>query len=49
MPTYTVTFEATVCVTVEAEDKTQAESEAQRLFRWTDVEITDVIDIEEEG
>lgn len=47
MTTYIVTFEATVSVTVEAEDETQAESEAQHLFHWTDVELLDVIDLEE--
>lgn len=49
MPTYIVTFEATVSVTVDADNETDAESEAQRLFRWTDVELEDVIDISEEG
>lgn len=46
MPTYVVTYEAIVTVTVEAETPEEAQEEGQALFRWTDVEIDGVIDIE---
>ena len=47
MPTYDVTMEATVHVVVEAEDEDEAAIEAQRIFKWTDVEIEGVLDVDE--
>jgi hypothetical protein len=45
MTLYVVTMEATVSVTVEAENEEEAGEKARCAFRWTDVEIDDVIEI----
>jgi hypothetical protein len=47
MPTYDVTMEATVHVVVEADDEDEAAIEARRLFKWTDVKIEGVVDVDE--
>ena len=46
MPTYTVTYEATVTVLVEADSPEEAQEKGKLRIRWTDVEIDNVLDIE---
>jgi energy-coupling factor transporter ATP-binding protein EcfA2 len=45
MALYEVTFEAEVCVTVEAGGEKEAEQKARTIFRWTDVHLLYAWDI----